>query len=142
MKKLIVVLIGVLLAGCLIFVGTKANNTNKTEEVTDATFEVLDESLLSEDTLKTWLEENSKEEGVYWTVKDDYTYVMITYGETDKSNINICLEEIKPGTNTDLKYSIINEYNHSETVEKYTPKMILKINTPVKNVNWEKVENE
>lgn len=137
MKKIMLVITGVLLAVSLIFI-----NVSKMEEVENVTFEVLDESLLNENSLKTWMDKNSKEEGVYWTKKGDSTYVMITYGETDKSNINICLEEIQPGKKTKLNYSIINEHNYSETVEKYVPKMILKINTSIKSIEWGKIENK
>ena len=141
-KMLLLIITGFMIASGVIFAGLKMSGTGISQNVENATFEILDESLLSEDSLATWMSENSKKEGVYSLVKDDHTYIMISYGETDKSNINICLEEITAGTKTKLKYSIINENNYSETVEKYTPKMILKINTPVKDVSWDKIEAE
>ena len=66
---------------------------NSVKENTPVQFEVLDESVLTRDVFKEWLEENADKKGTYTKEDGDVIYAMISYGKTTKPGIGICIEE-------------------------------------------------
>lgn len=99
-------------------------NGVKTQSTTTE-YEVLDENVISTDIMKRWLDENSKSKGVYITSDNEFTYALISYGETTTPNIGICLENITFDKSINIEYSIISNNSENE-IKSYTPKMILR----------------
>lgn len=141
-KKIIIGIL--LLAGILISSIYFINNNKEINKMNEIDYEygILDESVLNTDILKKWVEENSLSKGFYTTSDSEYTYVLISYGETDKPGIGICLEDVKSVKNNSVKieYSIIsNNQNEEDKVENYTPKMILRFDNKDLKVTSEEV---
>lgn len=104
-------------------------------------YSILDESVLSQDDMKSWVEENSKVKGFYETKDDEYSYVLISYGETTTSQIGICLENIKSEKDNKVlvEYSIID--NNGQETEKYIPKMILRFENKDLDFSAKEIKN-
>lgn len=130
----------------IIIIGSFLVYKNKQSGVTDTEikyeYSILDESVLSQDEMKSWVEENSKVKGFYETKDDEYSYVLISYGETTKSQIGICLENIKSekGNKVSVEYSIID--NNGQETEKYIPKMILRFENRDLSFSAKEIENK
>lgn len=117
------------------------NNTNTKVSDTPVAFEVLDESVLTRDVFKDWVSTNSSKKGEYTKEDGDYVYAMISYGETTKPGVGICIEEVKGSRNVEIVYSIIESNDERET-EKYTPKMILKLSKTDGKITFKQIEAE
>lgn len=122
-------------------VGIFATNLNPTVSDTPVEFEVLDESVLTRDIFKEWVSANANKKGEYTKEDGDYVYAMISYGETTKPGVGICIEEVKGSKNVEVVYSII-ESNDERQTEKYTPKMILKLPNTNGKVVFKQVQSE
>lgn len=133
---------GTLLSVILLCVGGIFLAKNNT--VTDNTpvqFEVLDESVLTRDVFKEWLETNANKKGTYLKEDGDVVYAMISYGKTTKPGIGICVEKINGSRNTEIVYSIIDS-NDEREVEEYTPKMILKLPKNSGKITFKEIQPE
>lgn len=116
-------------------------STNQKIENVPATFEVLDESVLSREVFKEWVEKNSQNKGTYTKEDGDVVYAMISYGKTTKPGIGICVEEVKGTKNIEIVYSIIDN-NDEREVEENTPKMILKLENKGGKISFKEIEAE
>lgn len=99
-----------------------------TTELNDIKYEILDESVLSEELLKKWIEENKKTAGVYQTSNDKYTFILISGGEKDTTGYGIALNGVE-GTKKEIKikYQVITPDNADlSTKEKSHPSMVLR----------------
>lgn len=136
--KWIFFIVLILLGGSIFYLNKDGKQTKIENKKIE--FEILDESVLSNDTFKDWINNNKK--GNYIKEDDDCMYVMISYGETKKQGIGICLEEVKGSTNnTEIVYSII-ESNTSESIgEEYTPKMVLKLNKTKGKIKFTEIKS-
>ena len=92
---------------------------------TEVSYEILDENVITIDMTKRWFDENKGIKGEYITTDNEYTYVLITYGETTKPNISMCLEEVFSKEDINVKYSVISNESENE-VDKYIPKILLR----------------
>lgn len=102
------------------------NSETKQQEVNAvSSYEILDENVLTSETLKKWVGENSLTAGEYITSDKEYTYVLLANGKTTDSNVGICLEGVKADKGVNVSYSILKSKD-SKTVEEYSPKMILR----------------
>lgn len=136
-KALLFIVIGIIL--CI--GGVLYNNMKPTVSDTPVTFEVLDESVLTRDVFKDWVSSNSSKKGEYTKEDGEFVYAMISYGETTKPGVGICIEEIKGSRNIEIVYSIIESNDERET-EKYTPKMILKLLKTNGKITFKQIESE
>lgn len=136
-KGLIVILIAIVL--CI--VGVFATKSNSTVSDTPVKFEVLDESVLTRDIFKEWVSSNANKKGEYTKEDGEYVYAMISYGETTKPGVGICIEEVKGSKNVEVVYSIIESNNERQT-EKYIPKMILKLPNTNGKVVFKQIQSE
>lgn len=123
-KGLMIILLGIII--CVGAVVSQKFVNNTVSEKPPLEFEVLDESVLTRDIFKEWVETNSIKKGEYTKEDGDFVYAMISYGQTTKPGVGICIEEVNDKRNIEVVYSII-ESSDERQVEKYIPKMILKL---------------
>ncbi|HCL4479958.1 TPA: protease complex subunit PrcB family protein [Clostridium botulinum] len=122
---LTIVLLGIIGFGINAYIQKSNVETAKLKNIK---YEILDQSVLSENKLKTWIGKNKKSPGIYQTSNNKYTFVLISGGEKDTTGYGIALNGVE-GTkeNVKIKYQIIASDNPSlNKREKSYPLMVLR----------------
>lgn len=117
---------------------------DKLAKAQDIKYEVLDESVLSTDVLKEWVDENKKAEGVYSNSDDEYTYILIAGGKKDTTGYGISLEKLNGDMkNIGVQYKVISPENPNiiENEESY-PNMVIRLPKDTRNIKEELLKED
>ncbi|MFI3211331.1 MAG: hypothetical protein R3Y64_09840 [Peptostreptococcaceae bacterium] len=133
-KNLLIIIsvIAVVVIGACFMTSSKDNTPVGTEIVQ---FQILDDSVLNDPLLKSFVESNQDTKGTYHLVSSNATYFLITEGETTRSNVGILLRDVTGSVNTQVDYSVITT-GESVEIDSYIPKMIIRIPHESKTVKF------
>lgn len=100
-------------AAILISIITGCSNSTKEVQSSaltgeDLKYEILDDSVVNQDDLKTWINDNLNSSGVFSKSADESTYILISAGDNDVTPSSIGLMDVNTSTDpVEIKYEII-----------------------------------
>lgn len=145
--KMILVCVILVLIGIGAYLGYSKYTASQQEALKtaqDIHYEVLDESVLQEDIMKRWVDENKLNGDVSFTNDDKFTYILISGGKQETTGYGINLKKL----NGELKkivvdYSVIAPVNNVnvEKTESY-PHMIIRLPKDSRNIEGNLIKED
>lgn len=130
--------------GIGVFYKVNLNNTistdNNIKEI-DNSYVVLDDKILDQSDLKEWKDEKKNKQGSSIASDSEYTYALISYGEANESDINLCLENVTFGKYINIEYSILKGKDSVKTQNYIPTTLLLRFNGSDRDIKFNQSEN-
>lgn len=114
------------------------NTTHSTPE--PFSYEILDDGVIQDDTMKSWVNDNLSNEGIYDKTFNGNTYILISAGSENKKGHGIGLLSLEDKKDSvEINYEIV-DIETNENLDRI-PHMIIRINSERKVTNISEIKN-